>query len=50
MPPLIKRDSPKVAALLPEPRLHGLSEGDFALALRGLQGSSVPGPGPGPNP
>jgi hypothetical protein len=44
----IKRHSPEVAALLPERRMRGLSKGDFALALRGLQGSSVSGPGRSP--
>lgn len=33
--PLFKRHSREVAALLPELYLHGLSKGDFELALRG---------------
>jgi len=40
--PLFKRHSQEVAALLPELYLHGLSQGDFELALRGLLGSSAP--------
>jgi transposase-like protein len=40
--PLFKRHSAEVAALLPELYLHGLSKGDFELALRGLLGSSAP--------
>jgi putative transposase len=40
--PLFKRHSEEVAALLPELYLHGLSKGDFELALRGLLGSSAP--------
>jgi transposase-like protein len=40
--PLFKRHSLEVAALLPELYLHGLSKGDFELALRGLLGSSAP--------
>jgi putative transposase len=40
--PLFKRHSREVAALLPELYLHGLSKGDFELALRGLLGSSAP--------
>jgi transposase-like protein len=40
--PLFKRHSQEVAALLPELYLHGLSKGDFELALRGLLGSSAP--------
>jgi putative transposase len=40
--PLFKRHGQEVAALLPELYLHGLSKGDFELALRGLLGSSAP--------
>ncbi len=40
--PLFKRHSQEVAALLPELYLHGLSKGDFELALRGLLGASAP--------
>ena len=40
--PLFKRHSQEVAALLPELYLHGRSQGDFELALRGLLGSSAP--------
>src|SRR2546425_457468 len=36
--PLFARQSREVNALLPELYLHGLSKGDFALALRGLLG------------
>src|SRR5438132_1911562 len=36
--PLFKRQTKEVGALLPELYLHGLSEGDFDLALRGLLG------------
>src|SRR5207245_1486667 len=37
-----KRQSKEVGALLPELYLHGLSEGDFDLALRGLLGEAAP--------
>ncbi len=36
--PPFQRHTPEVAALLPELWLHGLSTGDFGLALRGLLG------------
>jgi putative transposase len=40
--PLFKRHSQEVGALLPELYLHGLSSGDFDLALRGLLGEGAP--------
>lgn len=40
--PLFKRRSKKVGELLPDLYLHGLSEGDFDLALRGLLGEGAP--------
>ena len=40
--PLFKRHSQAVAELLPELYLHGLSRGDFELALRGLLGRGAP--------
>lgn len=40
--PLFKRHSEEVGALLPELYLHGLSSGDFDLALRGLLGEAAP--------
>src|SRR5262249_31256930 len=40
--PLFKRQSQAVGALLPELYLHGLSAGDFDLALRGLLGEAAP--------
>lgn len=40
--PLFKRHSQAVGDLLPELYLHGLSRGDFELALRGLLGSGAP--------
>lgn len=40
--PLFKRRSPEVSNLLPELYLHGLSCGDFDLALRGLLGDDAP--------
>jgi transposase-like protein len=40
--PLFKRKSTKVDHLLPELYLHGLAEGDFDLALRGLLGEGAP--------
>jgi transposase-like protein len=40
--PLFKRRSEEVGALLPELYLHGLSLGDFELALRGLLGDGAP--------
>ena len=39
--PLFARQSREVSALLPELYLHGLSKGDFALALRGLLGDGA---------
>lgn len=40
--PLLARTSPAVSALIPELYLHGLAEGDFDLALRGLLGEEAP--------
>ena len=40
--PLFKRRTEEVGALLPELYLHGLSLGDFDLALRGLLGDAAP--------
>ena len=40
--PLFKRRTEEVGALLPELYLHGLSLGDFELALRGLLGDGAP--------
>jgi len=40
--PLFKRRTEEVGALLPELYLHGLSFGDFDLALRGLLGDAAP--------
>ena len=40
--PLFKRRTEAVGALLPELYLHGLSKGDFELALRGLLGEGAP--------
>tara|TARA_Y100000031_G_scaffold129985_1_gene149404 strand:- start:52 stop:1296 length:1245 start_codon:yes stop_codon:yes gene_type:complete len=40
--PLFARRSKKVADLIPELYLHGLSEGDFDLAVRGLLGEEAP--------
>jgi putative transposase len=40
--PLFKRQTETVGALLPTLYLHGLAEGDFDLALRGLLGESAP--------
>jgi len=40
--PLFARKSKKVADLIPELYLHGLAEGDFDLALRGLLGEEAP--------
>lgn len=39
--PLFAKQSPEVSALLPELYLHGLSKGDFVLALRGLLGEGA---------
>lgn len=40
--PLFARRTQEVGALLPELYLHGLSQGDFELALRGLLGTGAP--------
>jgi putative transposase len=40
--PLFVRRSEQVADLLPELYLHGLAQGDFELALRGLLGDGAP--------
>jgi len=40
--PLFARRTQEVGALLPELYLHGLSHGDFELALRGLLGEQAP--------
>jgi len=40
--PLYQRRTEEVGALLPELYLHGLAEGDFELALRGLLGEGAP--------
>jgi len=40
--PLFQRRSREVGVLLPELYLHGLSTGDFELALRGLLGDAAP--------
>ncbi len=40
--PLFVRQSSKVRDLIPELYLHGLAEGDFDLALRGLLGDGAP--------
>ena len=40
--PLFARKSKKVDQLIPELYLHGLAEGDFDLALRGLLGEEAP--------
>ena len=40
--PLFARKSKEVADLIPELYLHGLAEGDFDLALRGLLGEEAP--------
>lgn len=40
--PLFRRRTEEVAALLPELYLHGLSQGDFELALRELLGGGAP--------
>ncbi len=40
--PLFARRTPEVSALLPELYLHGLAQGDFDLALRGLLGEEAP--------
>ena len=40
--PLFARRTKEVGAMLPELYLHGLSKGDFELALRGLLGDGAP--------
>jgi putative transposase len=40
--PLFKRRTAELGALLPQLYLHGLSSGDFELALRGLLGEGAP--------
>ena len=40
--PLFARRTKKLGALLPELYLHGLAEGDFELAMRGLLGEGAP--------
>lgn len=40
--PLFRRQTGEVSALLPELYLHGLAQGDFDLALRGLLGEHAP--------
>ena len=40
--PLFARRTKEVGELLPELYLHGLAEGDFDLALRGLLGEDAP--------
>jgi len=40
--PLFKRRTEEVGRLLPELYLHGLAQGDFELALRGLLGEAAP--------
>ena len=40
--PLFKRRTEEVGHLLPELYLHGLAQGDFDLALRGLLGAGAP--------
>lgn len=40
--PLFKRRTEEVGALLPALYLHGLAQGDFELALRGLLGAGAP--------
>jgi len=40
--PLFARRTEQVRALLPELYLHGLAQGDFELALRGLLGDGAP--------
>jgi putative transposase len=40
--PFFKRRSREVGYLLPELYLHGLSKGDFDMALRGLLGEGAP--------
>ena len=40
--PLFRRRTEEVGLLLPQLYLHGLAQGDFELALRGLLGDSAP--------
>lgn len=40
--PLFARRTKEVGELIPELYLHGLAEGDFELALRGLLGEDAP--------
>jgi transposase-like protein len=40
--PLFQRRTAEVGALLPQLYLHGLAQGDFELALRGLLGEGAP--------
>jgi putative transposase len=40
--PLFKRRTEEVAEMLPQLYLHGLAQGDFELALRGLLGDGAP--------
>src|SRR6266404_336769 len=40
--PLFKRRTEAIGRLLPELYLHGLAQGDFDLALRGLLGAAAP--------
>jgi transposase-like protein len=40
--PLFVRRTPAVAEVLPQLYLHGLAQGDFELALRGLLGEGAP--------
>ena len=40
--PYFKRRSKAIGDMLPELYLHGLSKGDFDLALRGLLGEGAP--------
>lgn len=40
--PLFKRRTEEVSELLPELYLHGLAQGDFDMALRGLLGDQAP--------
>lgn len=40
--PLFKRRTREVGAVLPQLYLHGLAQGDFELALRGLLGAGAP--------
>ncbi len=43
VPPLFARRTKEVGELLPELYLHGLSEGDYELALRGLSVAVIMG-------